>query len=161
MRYTRDWSRPLGCQGADHHLFPDRLPYSPREVGSEWEFPKIRVPYIGVLIIRILQFRVLHEGERVSLSPRLYNLERSPRVGCARGSGRLLVPPGPPGPRPEDPPPLQRAGPGPSWRLRASGCKNVPARHPPHPSAEPSKKCCAGGENCLARKHHLSHTSGG
>ena len=25
-----------------------------------WDFPKIRVPYSGVLIIRILLFRVLH-----------------------------------------------------------------------------------------------------
>ena len=25
-----------------------------------WEFPKIRVPYFGVLIIRILLFRVLY-----------------------------------------------------------------------------------------------------
>ena len=27
---------------------------------SIWEFPKIRVPYFGVLIIRILSFRVLY-----------------------------------------------------------------------------------------------------
>ena len=27
-----------------------------------WDFPKIRVPYFGVLIIRILLFRVLYKG---------------------------------------------------------------------------------------------------
>ena len=28
--------------------------------GFIWDFPKIRVPYFGVLIIRILLFRVLY-----------------------------------------------------------------------------------------------------
>ena len=42
------------------------LTVSERGVGIEragsaiWEFPKIRVPYFGVLIIRILLFRVLY-----------------------------------------------------------------------------------------------------
>ena len=30
------------------------------EMLSMWDFPKIRVPYCGVLIIRILLFRVLY-----------------------------------------------------------------------------------------------------
>ena len=29
-------------------------------VSGMWDFPKIRVPYFGVLIIRILLFRVLY-----------------------------------------------------------------------------------------------------
>ena len=31
-------------------------------LGLTWEFPKIGVPYLGFLIIRILLFRVLDEG---------------------------------------------------------------------------------------------------
>ena len=31
-----------------------------RVSGLTWEFPKIGVPYLGVLIIRILLFRVLY-----------------------------------------------------------------------------------------------------
>ena len=34
-----------------------------------WEFPKIGVPYFGVLIIRILLFRVLYWGPRFSETP--------------------------------------------------------------------------------------------
>ena len=34
-----------------------------------WEFPKIGVPYFGVLIIRILLFRVLHLGPLFSETP--------------------------------------------------------------------------------------------
>ena len=34
-----------------------------------WEFSKIRVPYFGVLIIRILLFGVLHEGPLFSETP--------------------------------------------------------------------------------------------
>ena len=37
--------------------------------GSIWEFPKIRVPYFGVLIIRILLFGVLYEGPLFSETP--------------------------------------------------------------------------------------------
>ena len=33
------------------------------------EFPRIRVPYFGVLIIRILLFRVLHQGPLFSETP--------------------------------------------------------------------------------------------
>ena len=32
----------------------------PHGLLTKWEFPKIRVPYFGVLIIRILLFRVLY-----------------------------------------------------------------------------------------------------
>ena len=32
--------------------------FSPWSQTYKWEFPKIRVPYLGVLIIRILLFRV-------------------------------------------------------------------------------------------------------
>ena len=41
-------------------------------MGSEavtWEFPKIGVPYFGVLIIRILLFRVLYLGPLFSETP--------------------------------------------------------------------------------------------
>ena len=34
-----------------------------------WDFPKIRAPYVGVLIIRILLFRVLDKGPLVSETP--------------------------------------------------------------------------------------------
>ena len=34
-----------------------------------WEFPKIRVPYLGVLMIRILLFRVLYWGPLFSETP--------------------------------------------------------------------------------------------
>ena len=34
-----------------------------------WEFPKIGVPYFGVLIIRILLFRVVCEGPLFSETP--------------------------------------------------------------------------------------------
>ena len=34
-----------------------------------WEFPKIGVPYLGVLIIRILLFRVLYQGPLFSETP--------------------------------------------------------------------------------------------
>ena len=39
---------------------------------SPWrpEFPKIGVPYLGVLIIRILLFGVLYEGPLCSETPR-------------------------------------------------------------------------------------------
>ena len=48
-----------------------------------WEFPKIRgAPYFGVLIIRILLFRVLDVGPLFSEIP-MYGPEysRSPKVG--------------------------------------------------------------------------------
>ena len=38
-------------------------------VGQIWEFPKIRVPFLGVLIIRILLFRVLYQGPLFSETP--------------------------------------------------------------------------------------------
>ena len=34
-----------------------------------WEFPKIGVPCFGVLIIRILLFRVLYQGPQFSETP--------------------------------------------------------------------------------------------
>ena len=34
-----------------------------------WDFPKIRVPYFGVLTIRILLLRVLHQGPLFSETP--------------------------------------------------------------------------------------------
>ena len=34
-----------------------------------WEFPKIREPYFGVLIIRILLFEVLYQGPLFSETP--------------------------------------------------------------------------------------------
>ena len=37
---------------------------------SKWEFPKIGVPYFGVLIIRILLFRVLNFGPLFSETPK-------------------------------------------------------------------------------------------
>ena len=40
-------------------------PFRPRR-----EFPKIRVPYVGVLILRILPCRVLHWGPLFSETPR-------------------------------------------------------------------------------------------
>ena len=35
----------------------------------KWEFPKIGVPYFGVLLMRILLFRVLNEGPLFSETP--------------------------------------------------------------------------------------------
>ena len=44
-----------------------------------WEFPIIRVPYFGVLIIRILLFRVLYQGPcRAMLRPELW--EKAPKA---------------------------------------------------------------------------------
>ena len=37
--------------------------------GDTWDFPKIRAPYFGVLIIRILLFRVLYWGPLFSETP--------------------------------------------------------------------------------------------
>ena len=37
----------------------DRTVHDPKQ--STWDFPKIRIPYFGVLIIRILLFRVFSE----------------------------------------------------------------------------------------------------
>ena len=37
---------------------------------QKWEFPRIGVPYFGVLIIRILQFRVLYSGPLFSETPK-------------------------------------------------------------------------------------------
>ena len=37
-----------------------KLPSGSMYPNSIWDFPKIRVPYFGVLIIRILLFRVLY-----------------------------------------------------------------------------------------------------
>ena len=34
-----------------------------------WEFPKIRVPFLGVLIIRTLLFKVLYSGPLFSETP--------------------------------------------------------------------------------------------
>ena len=34
-----------------------------------WEFPKIKVPYFGALIVRILLFGVLYEGSLFSETP--------------------------------------------------------------------------------------------
>ena len=36
-----------------------------------WDFPKTRVPYFGVLIIRILLFRVLYLGPLFSEPPHI------------------------------------------------------------------------------------------
>ena len=38
-------------------------------LGPIWDFPKIRVPYLGVLMIRILLFRVLYWGPLFSEPP--------------------------------------------------------------------------------------------
>ena len=40
-----------------------------RPPGVNWDFPKIRVPYFGVLIVRILLFRVLYWGPLFSETP--------------------------------------------------------------------------------------------
>ena len=45
---------------------PQNDSYEHRDFG---EFPKIRVPYLGVLIIRILLFRVLDLGSLFSETP--------------------------------------------------------------------------------------------
>ena len=61
----REAKEPFGA-------FRNRLsgPLSLRSpAGSRWEFPKIRVPYFGVLIIRILLFRVLYSGPLFSETP--------------------------------------------------------------------------------------------
>ena len=34
-----------------------------------WDFPKIRVPYFGVLMLRILLFRVLYQDPLLSETP--------------------------------------------------------------------------------------------
>ena len=48
----------VGRMDVGNNVNPERSKNS-RAV-SIWEFPKIRVPYFGVLIIRILLFRVLY-----------------------------------------------------------------------------------------------------
>ena len=45
--------------------------------GHEWDFPKIRVPYLGVLIIRILLFRVLYWGPLFSETPKYKSLQNA------------------------------------------------------------------------------------
>ena len=46
-----------------------RAPSYKNPRGSIWEFPKTGVPYLGVLIIRILLFRVLHSCPLFSETP--------------------------------------------------------------------------------------------
>ena len=55
LELTRE--KGLGREGRFTSDFP--YPFV-RDVGVIWEFPKIRVPYFGVLIIRVLLFRVLY-----------------------------------------------------------------------------------------------------
>ena len=56
---------PFGLYNPESHALPlaDPLPF-------KWDFPKIRVPYFGVLIIRILLFRVLYWGPLFSETPK-------------------------------------------------------------------------------------------
>ena len=64
----------------------------------KWEFPKIRLPYFGVLVIRILLFRVLYQGPLVSETPKLiFAAQGSPACGLhaartgTRGNDHLGV----------------------------------------------------------------------
>ena len=52
---------------------------------SIWEFPKTRVPYFGVLIIRIPLFRVLKKGPLFSETP----------ISLSGGDAEVFIPPGP------------------------------------------------------------------
>ena len=64
-----DGSSEGTCPSGTHRATKTGLPY---EIGGSfmprvpviqiWDFPKIRAPYFGVLIIRILLFRVLYWG---------------------------------------------------------------------------------------------------
>ena len=41
-----------------------------RTVASKWEFPKLGVPYLAVLLIRTLVFKVLYQGPPFPEAPK-------------------------------------------------------------------------------------------
>ena len=59
-------------------------------LGPIWDFPKIRVPYLGVLMIRILLFRVLYWGPLFSEAP-ICRLPQEEKCDSAVASSLLAV----------------------------------------------------------------------
>ena len=67
------------------------IPSTPKMHTHMWDFPKIRVPYLGVLIISILLFRVLYLGPLFSETPIFSSWRRAWSAsraweGCSQGS---------------------------------------------------------------------------
>ena len=50
-----------------------------------WEFPKLGLPYLGVLIIRLLLFRVLYWGPPVRLLNKNPVSAAHPHLHCSSG----------------------------------------------------------------------------